>query len=134
LSIADTPYKGGNSSFCGLTAQTSDKGRHMHDATTTSDKMADLQKMRVALVILTSQETSKLLSRRQRVAGKEIEVMCAERDLHQGLPGASRDVLDALYTEDAILRQKLQEAEAEIERMEDLMVKINADIASLCQS
>jgi hypothetical protein len=104
------------------------------DVTDISAKMADLQKMRVALVILTSQETSKLLSRRQRVAGKEIEVMCAERDLHQGVPGASRDVLDELYREDAILRQKLHEAEAEIAKMEGLMVKINADIAALCQS
>jgi transposase len=109
-------------------------GGHVADVTDISGKMADLQKMRVALVILTSQETSKLLSRRQRVAGKEIEVMCAERDLHQGVPGATREALDALYAEDAVLRQKLQEAEAEIEKMEELMVKINADIASLCQS
>jgi hypothetical protein len=97
--------------------------------------MADLQKMRVALIILTSQETSKLLSRRQRVAGKEIEVMCAERDLHlQGETEANRAVLDELYREDAILRQALREAEAEIEKMEGLMTQINADIASLCQS
>ena len=109
-------------------------GDQVVDVTDISGKMADLQKMRVALVILTSQETSKLLSRRQRVAGKEIEVMCAERDLHQGLPGASREALDALYTQDAVLRQQLQETEAEIEKMEELMVKINADIASLCQS
>lgn len=110
------------------------RGDQVVDVTDISGKMADLQKMRVALVILTSQETSKLLSRRQRVAGKEIEVMCAERDLHQGLPGASREALDALYTQDAVLRQQLQETEAEIEKMEELMVKINADIASLCQS
>jgi Na+/phosphate symporter len=118
----------------GLTAQTSDEGGKVTDAADTSEKMADLQKMRVALVILTSQETSKLLSRRQRVAGKEIEVMCAERDLHQGVPGATREALDALYTEDAVLRQQLRETETEIEKMEDVMVKINADIASLCQS
>jgi hypothetical protein len=105
------------------------------DVTDISGKMADLQKMRVALVILTSQETSKLLSRRQRVAGKEIEVMCAERDLHlHGETEANRAVLDELYREDAILRQALREAEQEIEKMEELMVKINADIASLCQS
>lgn len=106
----------------------------MTDAADNSEKMADLQKMRVALVILTSQETSKLLSRRQRVAGKEIEVMCAERDLHDGKAGASRDALDELYREDAILQQQLQETEAEIEKMEGLMVRINADIAALCQS
>lgn len=107
----------------------------MTDAQDTSEKMAGLQKMRVALVILTSQETSKLLSRRQRVAGKEIEVMCAERDLHlKGETGERRAELDELYREDAILRQSLREAEAEIEKMEGLMVKINADIAALCQS
>ena len=107
----------------------------MTDAADNSDKMADLQKMRVALVILTSQETSKLLSRRQRVAGKEIEVMCAERDQHQnGETEVSRAQLDELYREDAILRQALREAEQEIEKMEGLMVKINADISALCQS
>jgi hypothetical protein len=105
------------------------------DAADISEKMAGLQKMRVALVILTSQETSKLLSRRQRVAGKEIEVMCAERDLHQvGETEAGRAQLDELYREDAILRQALKEAEDEIEKMEGLMAKINADISALCQS
>lgn len=107
----------------------------MTDAADNSEKMAGLQKMRVALVILTSQETSKLLSRRQRVAGKEIEVMCAERDMHQsGETEAGRMLLDELYREDAILRQALKEAEQEIEKMEDLMAKINADISALCQS
>ena len=107
----------------------------MTDADENSEKMAGLQKMRVALVILTSQETSKLLSRRQRVAGKEIEVMCAERDLHQqGETTANRAQLDELYREDAILRQALKEAEDEIEKMEGLMAKINADILALCQS
>lgn len=100
-----------------------------------AERMADLQKMRVALVILTSQETAKLLSRRQRVAGKEIEVMCAERDLHEGEESdAGREALDELYREDALLRQALRESEQEIEKMESLMAKINADIAALCQS
>ena len=107
----------------------------MSDAEENSDKMAGLQKMRVALVILTSQETSKLISRRQRVAGKEIEVMCAERDMDlAGETTEGRAQLDELYREDAILRQALREAEQEIEKMEDLMAKINADISALCQS
>ena len=107
----------------------------MADVADPSVKMAELQKMRVALVILTSQETSKLLSRRQRVAGKEIEVMCAERDLHESDdPDAFRAALDALYVADAILRQELRETEQDIERMEGLMIQINADIAALCQS
>lgn len=107
----------------------------MADAADNSDRMTDLQKMRVALVILTSQETSKLLSRRQRVAGKEIEVMCAERDLHEGgNSDADQRRLEELYREDAILRQALLETEQEIEKMEGLMAKINTDIAALCQS
>jgi hypothetical protein len=103
------------------------------DAADYSDKMAELQKMRVALVILTSTETSKLLSRRQRVAGKEIEVMCAERDLDAD-PDGDRTLLDALYREDAVLKKALLETEQDIERMEGLMVKVNADIAALCQA
>lgn len=100
-----------------------------------SDRMAELQKMRVALILTTSAETSKLLSRRQRVSGKEIEVMCAERDLHESDdPDTCRAALDALYVADAILRQELQETEQDIERMEGLMIQINADIAALCQS
>ncbi|MGL5011483.1 MAG: hypothetical protein ACRC6I_16515 [Paracoccaceae bacterium] len=107
----------------------------MPNDTETSDKMANLQKMRVALVILTSQETSKLLSRRQRVAGKEIEVMTAERDLREsGNPDSGRARLDELYREDALLRQALRESEQEIEKMEGLMAKINADIAALWQA
>jgi hypothetical protein len=98
-----------------------------------SEKMAELQRMRVALVVLTSTETSKLLSRRQRVAGKEIEVMCAERDLDADA-GGDRTLLEALYREDAVLRSALNETEADIARLEDLMTKVNADIAALCQS
>ena len=105
----------------------------MPDAAEYSDRMAELQRMRVALVILTSQETSKLLSRRQRVAGKEIEVMCAERDLHVD-PKADRTQLDDLNREEAALRQALYETETDIERLEGLMVKVSADIAALCQA
>jgi hypothetical protein len=103
------------------------------DAADNSDKMADLQKMRVALILLTSQETAKLLSRRQRVAGKEIEVMCAERDLDSD-DGADRTRLDTLYREDAGLKLALLEVEQDIERLEGLMAKVNADIAALCQA
>ncbi len=116
------------------------RGNHRKHGTVTdadgnAEKMAGLQKMRVALVILTSQETSKLLSARQRVAGKEIEVMTAERDIHlNGETSVARAQLDELYREDAILRHALRAAENEIEKMEGLMVKINADIAALCQS
>ena len=105
----------------------------MPDAEDYSDRMAELQKMRVALVILTSQETSKLLSRRQRVAGKEIEVMCAERDLAAG-SNVDRTLLDALGREDAALRQALHESEQDIARLEGLMARVNADIAALCQA
>ncbi len=119
----------------GPTADRSGEGGQVADADEISEKMAGLQKMRVALVILTSQETSKLLSRRQRVAGKEIEVMCAERDLHEGGDfDANTARLDELYREDAQLKQDLRETEQEIEKMEGLMAKINADIAALWQA
>ena len=105
----------------------------MADAAETSDRMADLQKMRVAMVILLSQETSKLLSRRQRVGGKEIEVMCAERDLAENTV-TDRQTLDALYREEDAARQALAETEQGIQRMEDVLAKIDADIAKLCQA
>ena len=100
-----------------------------------SGRMADLQKMRVAMVILLSQETSKLLSRRQRVSGKEIEVMCAERDLAGGT-NAERDqqALEALQAEEQVVRLALTETEQEILRMEEVLAKIDADIAKLCQA
>jgi len=97
--------------------------------------MAELQRMRVALVLLLSEENSRLLSRRQRVAGKEIELMCAERDLEQGKdPEGVRQRLDELYLEDAVVRKALSETEQEIERMEGLMARVDADISALCQS
>lgn len=107
----------------------------MADAEAFSGKMGELQKLRVTLVILLSQENSKLLSRRQRVAGKEIEVMCAERDVAAALDAmVAQTTLGALYVEDTALRQALDETEQEIHRMEAVMIKIDADIAALCQS
>ncbi|MGB8815438.1 MAG: hypothetical protein WCC57_19860 [Paracoccaceae bacterium] len=107
----------------------------MPNAAEFSDKMAELQKMRVALVILISQETSKLLSRRQRVAGKEIEVMCAERDLEEGGDfDRHQQELEELYQQDRVVRLALAETEQDIAKMEQLMAKVDADIASLCQS
>ena len=107
----------------------------MTDAAVFSGKMGDFQKLRVTIVILISQENSKLLSRRQRVAGKEIEVMCAERDLAQGGDDAAHQkVLDVLYHEDTAARQALRDVEQEIARLEALMAKVDADISALCQS
>ena len=107
----------------------------MADAAAFSGKMGELQKLRVTIVILLSQENSKLLSRRQRVAGKEIEVMCAERDLEEsGHAALQQKLLDAAYSEDAALRQALTETEAEIAKLEAMMAKVDLDIAALCQS
>lgn len=107
----------------------------MADAAVFSGKMGDLQKLRVTVVILISQENSKLLSRRQRVAGKEIEVMCAERDVEQaGDTPVLRERLDALYEEDTAMRLALSETEAEIQKLEGFIAKIDTDIAALCQS
>lgn len=97
-----------------------------------SARMQKLQQMRVALVLLLSAESSKLLSRQQRVAGKEIEVMCAERDL-AGNP-QFKEALEKIYSEDRIAKEALAETEAEIVRMEDVLAKIDADIGAMCQS
>lgn len=107
----------------------------MTDANEFTIQMAELQRMRVALVILLSQETSKLLSRRQRVAGKEIELMCAERDLSQQ-PGNDRGLraLDVLQGQERAARAELAETEGEIRRMEEVLAKIDADISRLCQA
>ena len=107
----------------------------MTDAEAFSGKMGDLQKLRVTMVILISQENSKFLSCRRRVGGKEIEVMCAERDLDEGDdPQAAQKLLDILYLEDTALRQDMARTEVEIHRMEAMMAKIDADIQALCQS
>lgn len=97
--------------------------------------MAELQKMRVALIMATSAATSKLLSRRQRVSGKEIEVMCAERDLESGADAAAdQRRLGELSREEAELKRAMTETEQDILRLEELMTQVNADIAALCQS
>ena len=107
----------------------------MTDAETFSGRMGELQKLRVAVVILLSQENSRLLSRRQRVAGKEIEVMCAERDLDQGgATPAYAERLAMVCAEDTALRQDLSETEAEVHKLETLLARIDTDIAALCQS
>ena len=111
----------------------------MSDVAAFSGKMGELQKLRVSIVILISQENSKLLSRRQRVAGKEIEVMCAERDLAQaGETGGDavmhRKALAALHAEETTARHALTEIEDQIESLQALMVRVDADIAALCQS
>jgi hypothetical protein len=107
----------------------------MADAPEFAGKMGELQKLRVTVVILISQENTSLLSHRQRVAGKEIEVMCAERDLAEGRgPVAAQNLLDTLYLEDNALRQNLAKAEQEVDRLHAAMAEIDADIARLCQS
>ncbi len=107
----------------------------MADMADISDKMAELQKMRVALILTTSAETSKLLSRRQRVSGKEIEVMCAERDIAEGAATArDQERLEVLWAEDAKLKEALAESEQDIAKLEELMAQVNADIAALCQA
>lgn len=97
-----------------------------------SNKMQKLQQMRVAMVLLLSEETSKLLSLRQRASGKEIEVMCAERD-HAGDPQAT-DALEQIYAEERVAKNTLAQTESEITRMEQVLAKIDADIGAMCQS
>lgn len=96
------------------------------------DKMQKLQQMRVTLVLLLSEENTKLLSQRQRVSGKEIEIMCAERDhAARTLPTAA---LEKLYAEDRVVRETLENTESEIKRMEQVLAKIDVDIGEMCQS
>ncbi|MBC7142842.1 MAG: hypothetical protein H5U18_11930 [Rhodobacteraceae bacterium] len=97
--------------------------------------MQDLQKMRVAMIMMLSQENSKLLSRRQKVSGKEIEVMTAERDVAADTESDERaEILERLYAEDRIARAAMAETEDEIRKMERMLAKIDADIAALCQA
>ncbi len=104
----------------------------MGDAHSFSEKMQKLQQMRVAMVLLLSAENSKVMSQRQRASGKEIEVMCAERDAAEG-PLASVE-LDRFYAEERTAKDAVAETEAEISRMEDVLAKIDADISAMCQS
>lgn len=103
----------------------------MSDLEQISGKMSELQKLRVAVVTLLCQENCKLLSRRQRVAGKEIEVMCAERDL---AGSADQSALEKIYLEQSFAQEALAETEQEAERLEALLARIGADISALCQS
>lgn len=105
------------------------------EAEDAEQRMLQLQKMRVTLVILLSQETSKRLSKQQRVAGKAIEVMCAERDASQTPDDpAAQAALAQIYHEDSVVKNALAETDAEIARMEDLLAKIDTDISAMCQS
>ncbi len=91
--------------------------------------------MRVAMIMMLSQENSKLLSRRQKVSGKEIEVMTAERDVAADTESDERaEILERLYAEDRIARAAMAETEDEIRKMERMLAKIDADIAALCQA
>ncbi len=104
----------------------------MVETDSSSSRMQKLQQMRIALILLLSEETSKLLSKRQRASGKEIEVMCAERDCAED--GRASSALAQLYSEDRIAKAALAETEAEIARMEQILAKIDADIGAMCQS
>lgn len=99
------------------------------------ERMILLQKMRITTVIRLTQENSMLLSMRQRVAGKEIEVMVAERDLereegHDGEPG----VLQRARAEFDQLQLLLDRQERAVTTMEQTLKQIDGDIAALCQS
>jgi hypothetical protein len=86
----------------------------MHDANEFSIQMAELQRMRVALVI---------------------ELLCAERDMALG---AGNDrfqrALDVLQGQERAAKADLAETEGEIRRMEEILAKIDFDIGRLCQA
>lgn len=104
----------------------------MPESISHSEKMQKMQQMRVTLVLLLSEENTKLLSQRQRVSGKEIEIMCAERDHAANTLPTS--VLEQIYAEEQIIREALESTETEIERMEQVLAKIDIDIGKMCQS
>lgn len=98
-------------------------------------KMHNLQKMRVALIILLSQETSKMLSRQQRAGGKALEVMCAERDLESAPDDPlNQTALTVARAEERIACDAVSEIEREIARMNELLARIDTDISALCQA
>jgi hypothetical protein len=107
-------------------------GGEMSETSSHSDKMQKLQQMRVTLVLLLSEENTKLMSQQQRVSGKEIEVMCAERNHADGT--SSSGALEQVYEEDRVAKDALNEIITEIDRMEDILAKIDVDIGEMRQS
>lgn len=100
-----------------------------------SGSMIELQNLRIAVVTLLCQQNSVLLSRRQRVAGKEIDVLCAERDLVGAADLAPlQAALAQTLLEQKAAQQQVAETEQELAKLESVLAQINADISALCQS
>ena len=101
----------------------------------TTSRMMTLQKARITTVIKLTQENAMVLSLRQRVGGKEIEVMVVDRAaslaarLGEPLPdrGDSESDLEAL-------RLQLARHVQVVLNMEETLKNLDGEIAALCQS
>ena len=114
------------------------------------DQMFALQKRRLGIVIRLTQENAMVLTLQQRVAGKEIEVMVAERmardaaafdlaqvDLAQvelaQVELARAEILKTAR-EHAQMQELLAHHERTVAAMDASLKQIDSDIAALCQS
>ena len=119
------------------------------------DQMFALQKRRLGIVIRLTQENAMVLTLQQRVAGKEIEVMVAERmaqdaaafDLAQvdlakvelaqvelaKVELAQAEILKTAR-EHAQMQELLEHHERTVAAMDASLKQIDSDIAALCQS
>ena len=97
------------------------------------DRMFLLQKMRITTVIRLTQENAMVLTFRQRVAGKEIEVMAAERDAGT-IKALTREEMIQLLSESEQTQEQLAHQERTVLDMEQTLKQIDGDIAAMCQS
>ena len=99
------------------------------------DQMFALQKQRLGIVIRLTQENAMVLTLQQRVAGKEIEVMVAERTA-QGAADYHLAQAEVLKTvrEHAQMQELLEHHERTVADMDASLKQIDSDIAALCQS
>ncbi len=101
------------------------------------DPMFVLQKHRLGIVIRLTQENAMVLTLQQRVAGKEIEVLVAERHTDTGFEKGFVSVPDALaqvLREQEQMRELLELHERTVAEMEASLKQIDNDIAALCKS
>lgn len=102
----------------------------------TAIRMMALQKARITMVIKLTQENAMVLSLRQRVAGKEIEMMVVERaaDLGEKLGGGGDADIEVAEAELSTARSLLARHMSAADDMEQTLKRLDADIAALRQS
>jgi hypothetical protein len=99
------------------------------------DKMFALQKQRLGIVIRLTQENAMVLTLQQRVAGKEIEVLVAERHAAEGAGfGSAPEDIVQIMREHEQMQELLEHHERTVAGMETQLKEIEGEIATLCQS